>query len=447
MELTLSSDDNSRSTVQDKVREEPHISAKRVVRQPDNLLNSETITCPGNPSLLATQDETSSLQCRNVSTDTSIMLKPDEITGAVLLKQLAGDTTPSHTAGKIKSKENLSQQHAEIKINNEPNISMHKPMKETTIQFIRNLNAKGTRMSAPLGFLPIGLHPLDTDSPTWNFALLDSGCTDNLISLRTLQNINNFDKIIITTVPNTSIRCANNDTSQQILRRTSLLLSLLDTNNKRICFRTNFYIVNGLVHDIFLGQPFLTSPQLHHSTQTSIFFHNSDQVNPEPHVQTSNGLYEIPITYNVKRHLTNKGKATIPPKQIAYLEVNCQNFTPSKTDICFYAARPTKYFKQKYPKLHMMHQTVHPTENCIQISIANTSTRPITIKANHSLAKLQTHLKSETSLQDLPDLLSKSTNNITTKVSLNKSVHTHNITRPDLSVITECNQAYASSLH
>ena len=427
-------------------RADPHISAKRVDRGPDNPSlsgNNNTVRCTRDRSLSATKNEHSYLTSRNDSTASSIMLTQEK-PGAVLNEKLADNTAHSHPLTNCSPNETTYKS----KITNDFSDIKAVQAENNTVKFIHNLNEKGKRSPAPLAFLPIGLHSQDEDKPIWNFALLDSGASDNLISLRTLQQIPNFDKLIINTVPNNKITLANNDSSQTILGKVTLLLSLLDVNNERICFRSTFHIVNGLVYDLFLGQPFVSSPQLKHCTRTSLFFHSTDQLNEDRASDPArDSLHEIPITYNIKRRLTSTSKTTIPAKSILNIETTCDNITPSNSTFSFYSARPTQLFKQTYPKLHIMHQTVTPRNNTIQIAVCNTSSRPILIKPNHSIAHFQTHLKGDSSLHDLPDMLDHSVNNISTRVSLNKAVSFHNRTKPDLDNVHQCNQAYTSSLH
>ena len=117
--------------------------------------------------------------------------------------------------------------------------------------------------SPGLAFLKPGLHVLENSVPTWFHALQDSGCSDNLISLTALQTLTDFDKVQVSQSNAKTIRTANNDCSQVIFGKTMLYMSFMAENGKRITILTPFYVVSGLVYQVFIGQPFLTSPVVH----------------------------------------------------------------------------------------------------------------------------------------------------------------------------------------
>ena len=330
---------------------------------------------------------------------------------------------------------------------------------ESLLKFVRNLNATTKKSPSPLAFLKIGLRAQESNKPLWAHALLDCGATDNFISLKTVQALPNFDKLVINTSTSSTIRTANNDQSQVIHGKVVLLLSFVDESGQQICYRAPFLIVSGLVHDIFLGQPLVSSPQLSHQTAQHLFFHTSDQLALPEQSQESQGtqFHAVPKIYDIRRRLTTRKKITIPPKTAQKIATNLVEKIPQHSDI-FYSAHPTQKFQRKYPSIHMMHQTVIPKPNSkAQITVINTSDSAVTINANRSLAQLETHFKSDAFADDLSSFLPSDETNCTSDLSpkmssthsvlnLNTVVRDHNASQLQRDhVCCECNSAYASS--
>ena len=330
---------------------------------------------------------------------------------------------------------------------------------ETILKFVRNLNATTRKSPLPLAFLKVGLHAQATNKPLWAHALLDCGATDNFISLKTVQALPNFDKLVINTSTSSTIRTANNDQSQIIHGKVILFLSFVDELGQQICYRAPFLIVSGLVHDIFLGQPLVSSPQLSHQTAEHLYFHTLDQLVPTEQPLDFQGkqFHAVRKIYDIRRRLTTSKKITIPPKTAQKISTNLVEKIQQHSDI-FYSAHPTQKFQRKYPSIHMMHQTVLPRSNSkVLLTVINTSDSAVTINANRSLAQLETHFKSDAFADDLSSFLPSDETNCTSGLrpsvsskhsvmNLNSIVRDHNASQlaPEQECC-QCNSAYASS--
>ena len=337
----------------------------------------------------------------------------------------------------------------------------HVPEKQkpSDLKFFRSLNPSNRKSPASLAHIRVGLHAQEQHEPVWQYALLDCGASDNLISLKTVTSLPNFDKLVINTSTSAVIRTANNDMSQQVHGKVSLCLSLHNSNGERICYRSTFLIVSGLIHDIFLGQPFVSSPQMSHQDSNYLYFHSSDQVGKEQtESEPENTLkHAVPKIYNLHRKLTTKKKITIPPKTAQKISTNLVEKLPVHSEI-FYSAHPTQKFRQKYPNLHLIHQVVNPAHSeKVQVMVLNTSDKAVTIDSNRSLAHLETHFKSETYVDDLNSFLPSDETNCTSDkapqnipssqvINLNHVVIEHNNSKVQRDhECCECNSAYASS--
>jgi hypothetical protein len=80
--------------------------------------------------------------------------------------------------------------------------------------------------SKGLAHLKLGLHAHRNATPTWQFGLIDSGCTDNLVSIKALQSLEDYANIKISPTHVKSIRTANNDQSQEIHGTVNLSITL-----------------------------------------------------------------------------------------------------------------------------------------------------------------------------------------------------------------------------
>ena len=130
-----------------------------------------------------------------------------------------------------------------------------------------------------MAHIRVGLHAQEQDEPVWQYTLLDCGATDNLISLKAVTFLPNFDKHFTSTRTSAIIKTENNDTSHNLHCRVSLCPSLHNSNGKCICYHSTFLINSGLIHDNFLGQPYTSSTIFYDSNQ--LCFYSSDKVGKE----------------------------------------------------------------------------------------------------------------------------------------------------------------------
>ena len=409
---------------------ETSISATRsadLLPKDDSTLDSESLMrdLPDKQIMPCAETDSSSQICSATTNETISNGNPDQIQPLVTthIQPIAGEVLPREPGEYRSLHENPSEDSQENKAQvtlvsnldtlhddkNEINEPCTQKENKNLFQFIRDLNSKARTKNQPLAHIRVGLHAQETDEPLWKYALLDCGCTDNLIALKTVQALSNFEKIQINTNSASVIRTANNDQSQQVHGTVNLNISMISRKNERICYRSTFLVVSGLIYDIFLGQPTVRSPQLSHQDSNFLFFHDKDQLATEPenqsYYQREQILHAVPKIYDIKRKLSTKKTVTIPPKTAQKIATNLVEKLPFNSDI-FYSAEPTPKFRKKYPELHLMHQTVTPGSNSsVQVMLINTSDAAVTVKANRSLATLETHFKSNTFIEKLGHFL------------------------------------------
>ena len=258
-----------------------------------------------------------------------------------------------------------------------------------------------------LAHLKIGLHATPEGDPSWQYALVDSGCTDNLISLTALKHLADFNRAQVTTTTGITITTANNDSSQVVEGKVTLLLSMVDTKGVRICYRVNFLVVSGLTHEIFLGVPFLDSPQINHRTKESIFFNPDDCfANPPPISKTCPTLHEIPLTHHLHHKTRAERRTRIPGKTAMRVPVNLVQIRDRDPDLLYYF-EPHSSFQKDHPSLHLMHQTVIATDRPqTDLMIINISDRDVVLKRNTPLGRITSAAQVDTIVESLNNYIS-----------------------------------------
>lgn len=298
-----------------------------------------------------------------------------------------------------------------------------------------------------LAHLKIGLHAIEDSLPSWQYALIDSGCDSNLISLKALQAMPDFDKAKLTTTTAKTLRTANNDQSQAILGKITLLTSLIDIAEQRICLRQTFFVVSGLTHEIFLGQPFLTSPHISHETRDSLFFHSEkDSLSPAP-----KKYLQVNKSYLTRRKASCAKKLIIPPSTAAKVPTNLV-YISTLNDDQYGTFRPSRQFQLKHPQIHMMYQTVQVNHvDPVTVTLVNLSRQPVTIKHATNLGHFQTFHKTDTIIHPLSDFISDDSDSDSdiTIPDVNDLNALQLQSTKDPVPVTEnaCNAAYTASMH
>ena len=324
--------------------------------------------------------------------------------------------------------------------------------------------------SLGLAHLRIGLHANKESIPSWQYGLIDSGCSDNLISVKALQALPDFEKADIRTTTASTLRTANNDASQQIHGQVTLNISLLNESNVRLTLRAPFYVVSGLVYEVFLGQPFLTSDQISHEDRTAFYFHDRDPNNPsdtkcpnalfDKHFMGNDNLWRIPKSYNMKRKVASEKRTVLAPKSATKIKTNLAQL-PFHADDTFTSFRPCDQFLNRFPDLHIMHQTItHDQNNDLTVTVINPTDAPVVLKRTSHLGFIESHMKTSAYIHKLSDFIpqeeveDKQTHELTPKVSLNHIVinsNRNNIADQNDSEekenVPSCNTAYQSSMH
>jgi hypothetical protein len=304
--------------------------------------------------------------------------------------------------------------------------------------------------SRGLAHLKIGIHAQEDSIPSWQYGLLDSGCSDNLISLSALKTLSDFENIQITTSQAKTIRTANNDQSQEIHGRITLNCSFLSEDGKRILFKLPFYVVSGLVYQIFLGQTFLTSPMKVLETNDALFFNINFSTKPN----TRENMLEVRKVYKLRRPATSTKKVLIPAQTAMRVQTNFVNTKPVSEDSFYYfTSRPQ--FSRNYPKLHIPSQTCIPRKDSpLDIIIVNTSDTQIHLKSFTKLGFVQTELKNNAIIQPIHDFLRESPDILPHSETINLNYAARNtdtiavpLEEDEDQPVPACNAAYTSSIY
>ena len=258
-----------------------------------------------------------------------------------------------------------------------------------------------------LGHLKIGLHASAEGDPSWQYALIDGGCNSNLISLNALKHLADFNRAEIAQSVSERITCANNDASQVVEGRVKLLFSLIDQKGNRITLKSEFLIVSGLTHDVFVGTPLLNSPQVNHITRDAIFFNPIDCFkNPQPiFSKTSPHLQEVLITHHLNERAKATKSKTVQPKSAQRIPLNCIIAENKDPNILYYF-QPSEKFHKKFPSLHVMQQTILPSDK-IDVFVINTSSRPIKLHRNTHLGTVKTVAKTDLIVESMSKYLTE----------------------------------------
>ena len=252
-----------------------------------------------------------------------------------------------------------------------------------------------------LAHLKVGLHASLPAEPTWHYALLDSGCTDNLISIKTIQALPDYEKITITGTESKNLRTANNDMSQQIHGKTTLNVSLISEDNERIVLSMPFYVVDGLIYDIFIGQPFLSSEDKISEDNDHIYVKNSTPNESSNDTKNDKKIHKIKKTY--KKHKTTKTiqKHNIPANSSVRVQTN-QLYPEANPDMFTYFT-PSDAFHLNHPSLHIMNQTVLSPQNnrSVEIFIVNTEDREVLLPAHTKIGHIHTEFIDQAEISPL----------------------------------------------
>ena len=331
-------------------------------------------------------------------------------------------------------------------------ISKLDPLTESEVREIEIRTDPRCHKAYSLSHLKIGLHASVEGDPSWQYALVDGGCNNNLISLNALKHLADFNRANISQSLSDKIVCANNDASQVVEGRVKLFFSLIDSKGKRIALKTEFLIVSGLTHDVFVGTPLLNSPQVNHITRDAIFFNPIDCFkNPQAiFSKTSPHLQEVMLTHHLNARVKATKSKTVQPKCAQRIPINCVISSETDPDTLHYF-QPSEKFHRKFPSLHVMQQTVLPSDN-VSIFVINTSSRPVKLHRHTHLGTVKSVAKTEMIIEPIQnyvkaDKVPEQTDPDLTQLNNVKIEQIHK----DFELIpiptTFCNHAFTSNMH
>jgi len=242
--------------------------------------------------------------------------------------------------------------------------------------------------------IKVGLQTCDAASPSFHYALLDSGCSDNLVSVAALQTLPQYDKLTISPLKQTVIQTASKDGQQQVYGRITLTMTFISQQNAHLKIPLPFFVVSGLRHDIFLGQGLLSTPHVAFDTPTKL------QLNLKPNLTVINrnspNLFTITKIFKFSKLAITKRTTTLPPNSTTKvaLAINCTNIHPD-----LFASFDST-ISPDFPHFHAPNQTITHTATP-SISIINNSDLYKTIANNTELGYITTEFKTHTIMEPI----------------------------------------------
>ena len=250
-----------------------------------------------------------------------------------------------------------------------------------------------------LAKIELGLQAGPQGAFSWQLGLLDSGCTDNLIGIKPLQAMSDFGNIKITPV-NTQLLTASHNT-QEVLGQCTLLVTLMSDNAQApaIRFRSKFYIVSDLTHDIFIGQSLLASDFKVLETNTHVHFTDDPDASHRKRTVVS-----IPKIYPLKTtKATTRKRTALPPGSAKRIKIQCDNLIiPDNQFLTFQPADELAISGHLAPVI-LPQTIVNPKNGLTTIHVINPHDKPICIRPQrigtiHSEYKEGCHIQSIDSL-------------------------------------------------
>jgi hypothetical protein len=263
-----------------------------------------------------------------------------------------------------------------------------------------------THKSKGLAHLKLDLHATSDTALSWQYGLIDSGCTDNFVSIKALQSLSDYGKIKISPTTSKTIRTANNDQSQEIHGTVNLSISVLPTSEdgttgQVLTFDAPFFVVSGLVYQVFIGQTFLTSPYITMETSEALYFN----MNHETHPNIRENMHKVFKTYKTRKTACIEKRVSIPPDSAVKVQTNLLFQHSNNTDI-FHYFEPCTKFRNKFPGLHIPLQTCLGKNNLpLEVMVVNTSSAHFLLKRSEKLGILKSELKTTAVIQPLSDFI------------------------------------------
>ena len=190
-----------------------------------------------------------------------------------------------------------------------------------------------------------------------------------------------YDKVSVTNTDYVRIKTANNDQSQQVHGKTNLHLSVINDKGDRIALKVPFFVVSGLVHDIFIGQTLLASDNKVKETNDYLY------ISPNP-LDSKSRVHRIKKSYKTNKNARTFQKAVVPPYSTLIVETDLL-FPQEGPDKLNYFV-PADSFHKNHKGLHVMTQTLYPSKHHrrIEVFVVNPTSMPITIRKTHKNRKI-----------------------------------------------------------
>ena len=182
--------------------------------------------------------------------------------------------------------------------------------------------------------------------PFFSHALHDSGASHNLIAVSVLHNIEDFDHHTINPVQRSTVKAATGDESHEVYGKIYLNTTFIGENGEKV-INMPFYVVNGLAHDVFLGNSFLQGDLMSHDTPKAMYLKPYPEY--EPKLIHDRNLLKVPKVFARTLAAKTRREVQIPPKSKQYISLAYAVKYPSEDMMISFS--PNEY---EHSELHLM---------------------------------------------------------------------------------------------
>ena len=213
--------------------------------------------------------------------------------------------------------------------------------------------------------IKLGFSFKEGTEPFYGHALHDTGASHNLIAVSVLHNLNDFDHHKVNPVQRSTIRAATGDESHEVYGKIYLHTTFQDEGGDKMVIVMPFYVVNGLAHDIFLGNSFLQGDIISHDTPKAMYLKPYPEY--EPTLIHDRKLFKIPKVFAKTISAKLRRDVQIPPKSKQYVSLAYSVVYPHPDVLISFS--PSDY---EHSELHFMPQTLQQGTNA-KVLVVNQS--------------------------------------------------------------------------
>lgn len=195
----------------------------------------------------------------------------------------------------------------------EPNCNLLAPTPRTKPTNVHR--ATLPNIYSPPAFIAFGINVPNAVAPQWQFGLLDSGSSDNLITEATFRRLPGNKQVFVPVKDTLSYIDTADSNKLRVLGTASLHITLQSSDNPQeaVVIRATFVITNNaLAQDIFIGQAFLASKLVHSESTSHLILRHKTSIDRSRTIR----VRKFPMTKIAKlQQLSHRAKSTISVNQ------------------------------------------------------------------------------------------------------------------------------------